>query len=197
MKKTLGRLAVVTTVAGGVVAGALLSGTVATAQSNKYTPKFTKDRQLIRPTGWREWIYVGTPLTPNKLNDGNAPFPEFHSVYIDPVSWAQWKRTGKFREGTMIAKELSLVGDNAATSGMGFFMGRFNGLEITIKSKKLYPKDPGNWAYYTFGHKAPPYAKTAKKQAAEACNACHEASAKDDWVFTQYYPVLRAAKGKK
>ena len=29
-----------------------------------------------------------------------------------------------------------------------------------------------------------------------ACNACHDASAADDFVFTQYYPVLRAGKGK-
>ena len=28
--------------------------------------------QLERPTGYREWIYVGTPLTPNDLNDGKA-----------------------------------------------------------------------------------------------------------------------------
>ena len=28
----------------------------------------------------------------------------------------------------------------------------------------------------------------------EACNACHEANGSQDWVFTQLYPVLRAAK---
>jgi len=27
-----------------------------------------------------------------------------------------------------------------------------------------------------------------------ACNACHKANAADDLVFTQYYPVLRAAR---
>ncbi|MGI9534800.1 MAG: cytochrome P460 family protein, partial [Thermodesulfobacteriota bacterium] len=27
--------------------------------------------------------------------------------------------------------------------------------------------------------------------------ACHQAAAADDWVFTQYYPVLRAAKPAK
>ena len=48
--------------------------------------------------------------------------------------------------------------------------------------------------YFSFGHKTPPYAKTAKAFPAESCNACHEASAADDFVFTQFYPVLRAAK---
>ena len=30
-----------------------------------------------------------------------------------------------------------------------------------------------------------------------ACAACHQAAAAEDMVFTQYYPVLRAAKSKK
>ena len=41
--------------------------------------KFNADGEVMRPDGWRSWIYVGTPLTPNALNDGEAPFPEFQS----------------------------------------------------------------------------------------------------------------------
>ena len=48
--------------------------------------------QLQRPVGYREWIYVGTPVTPHDMNGGKAAFPEFHNVYIDPKSWAHWKR---------------------------------------------------------------------------------------------------------
>ena len=32
--------------------------------------RYTEDRQLIRPTNWREWIFVGMPVTPNALNGG-------------------------------------------------------------------------------------------------------------------------------
>ena len=139
---------------------------------------------------------MGTPLTPNSLNPPEAPFPEFHSVYIDPKSWTHYKKTGKFREGTMIAKELALVGSTQATSGKGFFMGEFSGFEIAYKSAKRFPNEPGNWAYFTFGHKPEPYNATAKAMPTAACAACHTASAAEDMVFTQYYPVLRAHKGK-
>ncbi len=44
------------------------------------------DGELQRPTGYREWIYVGTPVTPNEMNNGKAAFPEHHNVYIDPKS---------------------------------------------------------------------------------------------------------------
>lgn len=169
------------------------------------TPKFTSDKQLKIPEGkiWREWPFIGTPVTPNALNSGSAPFPEFHIVYIDPVSWEHYKKTGQFREGTVIAKELTRIrapdganedGSTDEVSGTGYFMGEYSGFEITIKSKELYPDEPGNWAYYTFGHQPEPYNQTAKRQPAEACNACHEAAAAEDFVFTQFYPVLRAAK---
>ena len=151
--------------------------------------------QLERPSGFREWIYVGTPVTPNDMNDGKAPFPEFHNVYIDPESWSHWKTTGKFREGTILIKELVSVGSKVAPSGKGYFMGDYIGLEATIKSKSNFPDQAGNWAYFSFSskdHKS--LAKTAKAMPEAACNSCHAASAADDFVFTQYYPVLRAGK---
>jgi hypothetical protein len=162
--------------------------------AKEYTAQFDKAGELIRPNGWREWIFVGSPVTPNSLNSGAAPFPEFHTVYIDPVSWAHWKKTGTFREGTMFAKELTLVGDTAATSGKGFFNGELQGFEIAHKDSKRYSKESGGWAYYSFGHKPEPYEPSAAAAPTAACAACHTAAAADDMVFTQYYPILRAAK---
>jgi hypothetical protein len=155
-----------------------------------------KDGVLERPTGYREWVYVGTPVTPNDLNDGKAAFPEHHNVYIDPTSWKHWKKTGEFREGTILIKELVSVGAKAAVSGNGYFQGEFIGLEAVIKSKKHFPGEPGNWAYFSFStpdHEA--LNPTAAAFPTEACNVCHAASAADDFVFTQYYPVLRGGKG--
>lgn len=155
---------------------------------------------LERPTGYREWVYVGTPVTPNDMNNGKAAFPELHNVYIDPKSWAHWKKKGEFSEGTIIIKELVSVGSKAAVSGNGYFMGKYIGLEATIKSKKHFAKEPGNWAYFSFSsadHKS--LSKTAKAFPAASCNGCHEGAAADDFVFTQYYPVLNQGKamGKK
>lgn len=176
----------------GIASLLLVSGT---AFAEKY---FTiKDGKLERPTGYREWVYVGTPLTPNDMNDGKATFPEFHTVYIDPESWAEYKKTGKFRDGTILIKEMTSVGSKAAVSGNGYFMGEFAGLEATIKSAKHFPKEPGNWAYFSFStedHKT--IKKTADVSPSAYCNACHAGAAADDFVFTQYYPILRFGKGK-
>lgn len=151
--------------------------------------------ELQRPTGYREWIYVGTPVTPNDMNDGKAAFPEHHNVYIDPESWSHWKEKGEFRDGTILVKELVSVGSKAAVSGKGYFQGEYIGLEATIKSKKHSPDEPGNWSYYSFsGKNHKTIAESAKAFPAESCNACHQNAAADDYVFTQYYPVLSAGK---
>ncbi len=151
--------------------------------------------ELKRPTDYRSWVFVGTPLTPNDLNNGKAAFPEFHNVYIDPQSYDEYKATGKWREGTILVKELVSVGGKAAASGNGYFMGEFIGLEATVKSAKLFPDEPGNWAYFSFTTPpSEPLKSMAKPFATAMCNSCHAASAKDDFVFTQHYPVLRAAK---
>jgi len=154
--------------------------------------EFTPDGKLKKPDGYRNWEYIGAVVTPNDLNDGEAAFPEFHSVYMDPESFAHYEKTGEFRDGTVIIKELIGVGAKEASSGKGYFMGDFRGLEASIKDSKRFKDEPGSWAYFSFGHKYPLKAE-ATKQAAASCNACHQASAAKDDVFTQYYPVLGAA----
>ena len=172
------------------------AATPPSSHGGKSKPSFTADGKLMRPTGYREWVYIGTPITPNDMNPPEAAFPDFHNVYIHPDDFAAYKKTGKFPQGTILVKELVSVGSKAATSGKGYFMGEFIGLEATIKDSKRFPDEPGNWAYFSFGHSYP-LADTAEKFPAGACNACHAASAAEDFVFTQYYPVLRAAKGAK
>lgn len=161
---------------------------------NSTRPRYTADGQLIRPEGWRKWIYVGTPLTPHDMNDGAAAFPEFHNVYVDSESFSTFERTGEFPNGTQLVKELVLVGSKAAVSGNGYFMGEFAGLEVAVKDTVRFKSEPGGWAYFSFGHVAEEkYTRTAKMFPSDKCNSCHQASADTDYVFTQYYPVLKAA----
>src|SRR5260370_42515944 len=48
------------------------------ADRTRYLPEYTADGQLLLPKDFHEWVYVGSPLTPNALNGGQANFPEFH-----------------------------------------------------------------------------------------------------------------------
>ncbi len=163
---------------------------------------FNADGAVKRPADWRRWVFVGSPLTPNGLNGGTAPFPEFHNVYVEPSAFRHYQATGDWPEGTQIAKELVLVrsngnaenGSTQEVSGVGYQQGEFAGLELAVKDSTRFGDMPGGWAYFSFGHQAQPYNASAEAFPAEACNACHAASADTDFVFTQFYPVIRAAR---
>ena len=148
--------------------------------------------ELIRPENHREWIFIGAPVTPNDMNDGKAAFPEFHNVYIDPAGFAAYKKTGRFADGTAILKELVSVGNKQMDSGNGYFQGEFVSLEAMVKDTKRFSEEPGGWAFFRFGE-APDYKATGTRMQTESCNACHS-GANEDYVFTDTYPVLRAAK---
>ncbi len=158
---------------------------------------FDQQGQLIRPTDYREWIFIGAPLTPNDMNNGKAAFPEFHNVYIDPVSWSYWKRTGEFKDETVIVKELVSVSGKQAVSGNGYFQGEYIGLEAMVKSRQQFPKAPGNWGFFRFTiENSDELHARAAAQAEHNCSTCHQHNAAKDQVFTQYYPVLRAAEAR-
>ena len=190
-------IAVVAVIAGlsYMLPGVALPRAAAQPKAPAALVEFTADGKLKQPVGYRKWVYIGTPLTPNDMNDGEASFPEFHEVYMDPESFAHYEKTGKFRDGTVLIKELSSVGSKEAPSGKGYFQGEFTGLEAALKDSKRYKDEPGNWAYFSFGHEYP-LKKEVAKSAVALCNQCHQDNATTDWVFSQYYPVLRAAAPK-
>ena len=182
--------------------GSSNSTTIAT-QAKAAVPQSTTEQvaasynakgELIRPSDHREWVFIGAPVTPNDMNDGNAAFPEFHNVYIDPGSFASYSRSGTFPDGTVILKELVSVGGKSMDSGNGYFQGDFISLEAMVKDRQRFKDEPGGWAFFRFGE-APNYNPTGARMKTESCNDCHS-GADEDYVFTDTYPVLRAAKAK-
>ena len=165
---------------------------------SRYLPEYTSTGELKLPENsmWRAWIFVGEPLTPNALNGGKANFPEYHNVYIEPGSYEIYRKTGIFPDGTIFFKELQLIlgpaeyadGSQTEPSGRGYFPGKFNGADVTVKDSKRYA-DTGGWGYFNFHH-FEPKALTAKVKARTECAFCHIASAKRDEVWTQFYRIL-------
>lgn len=181
--------------------GAILSafGGLAQAQSSPaWGPTWTNHGELALPTDFHEWVFLGSPLTPHALNGGNAPFPEYHNVYVQREAFAEYRRSGEWPEGTIMLKELQLTtpgtnpdGSSVEVSGRGYFPGARNGIDISVKDSRRF-KESNGWGFFNFGHHAPPYAQTASPQPIEACAGCHIANA-DNMVFSKFYkPILDA-----
>src|SRR6201998_3078184 len=106
----------------------LVANPVAAAQTEQPSAVFGSDGKLELPTGFRKWVLVGAPLTPNGLNDGKANFPEYHHVYVEKKNVDAYLKAGEFPEGTVIVKELTRVldptfpdGSRKEPSGRGYF----------------------------------------------------------------------------
>jgi len=160
-------------------------------------PKFTPSGELQRPTGFRRWIFIGSPITPNALNGGAAVFPEFHNVYVEPSVFDFYLRHQRWPEGTILVKELQLArpgsfrdGSREEASGRGYFPGAANGLDVSVKDARRFPDTKG-WGFFNFGHHAPPYESTATEASIAACAGCHISSAHEDMVFSDFYEQLR------
>jgi Cytochrome P460 len=181
---------------------ALLRARSVDAQGKRSTAVFTSDGKMQLPTGYRAWVFLGAPLTPNALNNGNANFPEYHHVYVEKENVDAYLKTGDFPEGTVIVKELTRVlsptfpdGSRTEPSGRGYFNGEYNGIDVTVKDTKKFAKTNG-WGFFTFGHHPLPYDKTAAEKSESECAFCHTAYvAKTDMTWVQFYPLLRDKKG--
>jgi Cytochrome P460 len=177
---------------------ALVETRAIAAKDSGSTAVFDSNGMLQLPTGYRRWIFVGAPLTPNALNNGKASFPEYHHVYIEGKNVDAYLKTGAFPEGTVIVKELTRVldptfpdGSRTEPSGRGYFNGAYNGIDVTVKDSKRFAKSNG-WGFFTFGHHPLPYAASAAESPVSECAYCHMANvAKTDMTWVQFYPMLR------
>jgi hypothetical protein len=177
---------------------ALFRTTPVVAQAQRSAAVFNSDGKMQLPTGYRRWVFVGAPLTPNGLNNGMANFPEYHNVYVEAQNVDAYLKTGSFPEGTVFVKELTRLvdptfpdGSRTEPSGRGFFNGAYNCMDVTVKDSKRFAKTNG-WGFFTFGHHPEPCDKTAEEKPVTECAGCHIANvAKTDMTWTQFYPLLR------
>lgn len=175
---------------------------VVAAQTEQSSAVFDPDGKVELPAGFRAWVFVGAPLTPNGLNNGKANFPEYHHVYIEKKNVDAYLKTGEFPEGTVIVKELTRVlnpsfpdGSRTEASGRGYFNGQYNGIDLTVKDSKRFAKTNG-WGFFTFGHHPMPYEKAAAEKPVSECAGCHIANvAATDLTWVQFYPLLRDKPG--
>lgn len=160
---------------------------------------FNANGSVNLPVGYRRWIHVGTRLKPIGINilDGlPTKTPEIFNTYIEPSAFAAFQATGQWPDGAQLVKEFSAVevgaGCDAVTMlcatplGSGIFETGFVGLGMMVKDATRFPEAKGNWGYFSFGHRPPPYESMAMKRPASTCEACHATLASDsDYVISR------------
>jgi hypothetical protein len=153
-------------------------------------PTFTATGDLVVPTGYREWIFVGTGLGmtygPNKRPAGQVLV--FDNIYVTPDAYRAFGRSGKWPEQTLFVMEGRALENHQLLANEGQTQGAARYLEASVKDSSRFVD--GGWGYFDFGSAQTPR-PTAKRLAKSfGCDNCHAENTAVESTFVQFYPAL-------
>jgi hypothetical protein len=151
---------------------------------------FTKSGELVRPTDYREWIFLSSGLGmtygPNAPAAG-APL-RFDNVYVNPSSYREFLRTGKWTDGTVLILEIRESESKGSINQHGHYQKSVAAIEAHVKDSKRFAE--GGWAFFDLSPK--PHQRPTVKAIAPGnrCQECHSKHGAVDDTFVQFYPDL-------
>lgn len=154
-------------------------------------PRYLSGGELVRPTEYRRWVFVGASLgltyspAPAATMSGHQQ-EMFHHTYLAPRAYDEYLRNGEFPEKTMLVLELYEAGEKVEPATGGLFEAQRRAVEVAVKDRERFPGS--GWAYFAFGDGR---TEAAPPVSSPRCVTCHREHAAHDNVFTQFYPVLR------
>jgi hypothetical protein len=166
---------------------AIIAGAVMLTSAAFAAMRFDKDGNLILPKDRDRWITVGSTFALSYEGDGGT---SFNTVRLDPESYDAYVKSGKFPVGAMFDLEIRQPQTEVAPAKGGTTQGKVIGHSMHVKDEK---GGPGTWTFYSYADGAAVGRPIARSQ---ACYACHQAHAKDDTVFSQFYPTMTEARDR-
>jgi hypothetical protein len=154
--------------------------------SAKAEAAYTPTGELVPPADYREWVYMSTGLG-MAYTEGPASSmgPMFDNVFVDPASWAQFKKTGHWPDKTMFVLEVRAAGSKASINKNGHFQTDIMGAEVHVRDEARFK---GGWGFFALSAGGKP-AKLIGYDA--ACYSCHQQHGAADTTFTQFYPTAK------
>lgn len=148
--------------------------------------QFTRDGDLVRPGNYREWIFLSSGLGmtygPNAPAAGSPQ--RFDNVFVNPSSYREFLRTGKWADGTVLILEVRDSQSKGSINQHGNFQTAVVGIEAHVKDSKRFN---GGWAFYDL-FPGKPSAKAIAP--GNSCERCHVEHGSVDSTFVQFYPDL-------
>jgi len=170
---------------GFVLAGASLAFySRATEQPQSSAPQFTAEGKLVRPAGYRKWVFVssGYGMSYSQSPGGTQMFT---NVFVTPAAYDYFAANGKWPDKTMFVLEVYGSTSRGSINKHGSYQTELSGLDVEVKDESRFAD---KWAYFNFS-------ETAKTASADTpskneCWKCHEQNAAVEHSFVQFYPEL-------
>jgi hypothetical protein len=118
---------------------------------------------------------------------------EIHTVYASPGAVAAYHKNGRFRDGSVLVKEVFETTSGAMTTGTVSHAENLKGWFVMMKDSKN--RHAGNklwgngWGWSWFDAVNP--SKTTSTDFKVDCLGCHVPAQATDWIYVQGYPALK------
>ncbi len=168
----------------GLCAPFLLMLTAAANDSSEL--RYTPGGALKMPAEYREWVYLSSGLDMSYSDGPGMAEHMFDNVFVDPDSWAAFKKTGHWPDKTIFAMETRGASTKGSINKQGHFQtGVLMGLEFHVRDESHFK---GGWGFFAQDGAGP----AALLPQSAPCYACHLAHGAVDTTFTQFYPTAKA-----
>jgi hypothetical protein len=164
----------------------------AVAQSQQTVqPQFTSDGKLLRPEGYRKWVFVSSGYGMS-YSQSPTGMQMFTNVFVTPVAYDYFVANGKWPDKTMFVLEVYGSTSRGSINKTGSYQADLSGLDVEVKDEARFAD---KWAYFNFSETAK--AVSADKPSKNECWKCHEQNAAVEHSFVQFYPeLLKIARAK-
>ncbi len=175
----------------GVATACLAFFSRAAAQPQSAAPQFTKEGKLVRPEGYRKWVYVssGYGMSYSQTPSGAQMFT---NVFVTSAAYDYFVANGKWPDKTMFVLEVYGSTSRGSINKQGSYQTKLSGLDVEVKDQARFAD---KWAYFNFSETA--NVAGADTPSRNDCWKCHEQNAAVEHSFAQFYPeLLKIARAK-
>lgn len=176
---------------GGFALAAAMAATVVAFDGATDGPRYTADGQMVRPTDYREWVYLSSGLGMSYTQADPRADPVFDNVFVTRTAYRAFMDTGRWPDKTVMILEVRNSRSRESINAGGRFQSAFAAMEAHVKDESRFP---GKWAFFRF-RGSEPSGKLIPQTA--DCYSCHAEHGALDTTFVQFYPtLLEVAKAK-
>ena len=163
----------------------------AAGQTQIAAPQFTAEGKLLRPEGYRKWVYVSSGYGMS-YSQSPSGMQMFTNVFVTPAAYDSFVANGKWPDKTMFVLEVYGSTSRGSINKHGSYQTEFSGLDVEVKDERRFAD---RWAYFNFDGAAK--AASADSPSKNDCWKCHEQNAAVEHSFVQFYPeLLKIARAK-
>ena len=153
-------------------------------------PRYADGTNLIRPTDYRAWLFLGSGLgLTYEEQTGGADTPAtFTNVFVNPSSYRGFMQTGTWPNGSVFVLEFRRSQTEGSPNRGGRFQTDLLRLEANVKDSRF----ADGWAFFRLGRGAAlvDVAEPLSGDAVARCIECHTEHTAVERTFVQFYPTL-------